>query len=107
MTERSKLRSIQKLYNKELRQEKDTKNYKVTRAFKAVKNPKTHGKKVTFVDKRQKKDKRAAKRILREQNGKGKVGKGKGKGKAGKGKKTAKAGGGKGKKAGGKRMGKN
>ena len=53
-----------------MRDEKSNKKYTVSRSFKAVKNPKTHGKKTTFVDKRLKKDKRAAKRILKNAKGK-------------------------------------
>jgi len=65
-----KIKQIQRLYNKEMRDEKSNKKYTVSRSFKAVKNPKTHGKKTTFVDKRLKKDKRAAKRILKNAKGK-------------------------------------
>lgn len=78
-----KIKQIQKLYNKEIRKEKSgDKKYTVSRSFKSVKNPKTHGQKTTFVDKRMKKDKRAAKRILKKTKGKG--GKGGGKKKGGK-----------------------
>jgi AdoMet-dependent rRNA methyltransferase SPB1 len=84
VSERNKIKQIQKLYNKEMRDDKTEKKYTVSRSFKSVKNPKSHGKTTTFVDKRLKKDKRAAKRILKDAKGKKSGGGKKRKGKGGK-----------------------
>lgn len=66
--EGSKLRQIEKLYKKELNKNKPKKSYVVVRANQKVgKNSKT----TRFVDKRLKKDKRAAKRIERRNKDKG------------------------------------